>query len=348
MRGSIIKRFLPFNCYEFLKKLYIKIYRSNFLERIRMVSNSLSDLIRYSKYSATFKPSKSKISYESYIIFLYHKIEKGLSLRYVKVGFGKENINKLIIVLEDYYRIHGWGDICQAALSSLEAYYKFNNQKALSDIELLNKINKLKKYSLTYHSEEEVDCSGGIVEIFKKDINKSKLDFKEFAYSRYSIRNFISEEVDINIIREAISVAQKTPSVCNRQTSRVHIYSDTTIKNTVLKHQNGNAGFGENASKILIITNRLECFIGAHEKNQCYIDGGMYAMSLIYALHSLGVGTCALNLALNTVENIRLREAANISDSEVMIMMIAVGNIPDKFNVATSYRRDANRVMKIH
>lgn len=343
MSVTRFKKIIPAGCYNFMKEQYIKLHQSNFMERLRMLRNSVNDFMRYSEFSSTYKPSKSKVSYESYVIFLYHKIEKGLSLKNVKVGFGQKNIEKLLNILDDFLIKYGWNDICQAATNSLEAYYQFNKKNGYDDLNLINKINKFKDSDLKY-----AVCNGGIEEVFKKDIDKRKIDFREFAYSRYSIRNFIPEEVNMGIITEAVSIAQKTPSVCNRQTSRVHIYNDTAAKSAILKHQNGNIGFGENASKILIVTNSLECFIGSHEKNQCYIDGGMYAMSLIYALHSLGIGTCALNLALGSVESKKLRVIAQIPDSEVMIMMIAVGNIPDKFNVATSYRRDAESVISIH
>ena len=114
-----------------------------------------------------------------------------------------------------------------------------------------------------------------------------------------------------------------------------------------MAHQNGNAGFGDDADKVLIVTVELKDFRGPKERNQAYIDGGLFSMSLIYAMHSLGIGTCALNLSLNHKDELELLREAEIPHSEIAIMMIAIGKIPEQFYVADSARRDLEDVVKI-
>ena len=126
------------------------------------------------------------------------------------------------------------------------------------------------------------------------------------------------------MIKKAISIAQSTPSVCNRQTWRTHVFLDKEQIKEILKYQNGNRGFGEDAAAILIVTASLPYFIGVGERNQAFIDGGMYAMTLVYALHSLGLGTCCLNLWVSQVWILGCNEVAKIPCDEVLIMMIAV------------------------
>ena len=46
---------------------------------------------------------------------------------------------------------------------------------------------------------------------------------------------------------------------------------------------------------LLIIAMDLKAFVPAHERYQHWIDGGMFSMSIIYALHSLGLSSCCLN-----------------------------------------------------
>src|SRR5690606_37048856 len=111
---------------------------------------------------------------------------------------------------------------------------------------------------------------------------------------------------------------------------KVYVF-EGDYKMNVLKHQNGNSGFGQDADKVLIITAELMDFRGPRERNQAYIDGGMFSMSLMYALHSLGVGTCALNLSLNYNDELKLKKVAKIPESEVTIMMMALGRFPDEF-----------------
>ena len=71
-------------------------------------------------------------------------------------------------------------------------------------------------------------------------------------------------------------------------------------------------------------------------------------MSLIYSLHSLGMGTCPLNWSKNHDVDRRMRREARIADNEVVIMMIAVGHLPPEFNVARSSRNDLKETLVIH
>lgn len=152
--------------------------------------------------------------------------------------------------------------------------------------------------------------------------------------------------VEMDTIYNAIEIAQTTPSVCNRQASRVYIIDNKERMKEALKYQNGNAGFDEDINKLIILTSELNDFITSNERNQPYIDSGMYAMSLIYALHSLGLGTCPLNLAVDSDIDAELKRKINIPENEVLIMMIAVGHIPEEIPVAASKKIDIADVVK--
>ncbi|MEM7316122.1 MAG: nitroreductase family protein, partial [Planctomycetota bacterium] len=156
------------------------------------------------------------------------------------------------------------------------------------------------------------------------------------------------EPVDISVIKTAVRIAQKTPSVCNRQSGRVHIYGSEADKTRVLSHQAGNRGFGNQAAYVLIVTADLRCFASPGERFQSWIDGGMFAMSLIYALHAQGLGSCALNWSATSDRDIRMRKDAGIPDNEVVMMMISVGRLPESFPVARSPRKPLEEVATIH
>jgi nitroreductase len=70
-------------------------------------------------------------------------------------------------------------------------------------------------------------------------------------------------------------------------------------------------------------------------------------MSLIYALHSLNIGTCCLNWSVTYETDQALRRDAGIEDSETIIMMLAVGHLPDHFSVARSSRRKVEEILII-
>lgn len=94
-----------------------------------------------------------------------------------------------------------------------------------------------------------------------------------------------------------------------------------------------------------MITARLDCFLTVEERYQHWIDGGLFAMSLIYALHSLGLGSCCLNWSVAPATDRAFKEAAGIADDQSIIMLLAVGHLPERLRVARSERRPLDEVL---
>lgn len=328
----LIKFILP-------KKLVNRIIQSRRKKRLKQEYEQ--DFNQFITHSFTFGKNKDKRHYEAELIFYYHKIEKGLAMPKPRLGFGKENIEYLVKILKRYVKKYGWDEVSATSLSALEEYYYFHDNNGLNFKKLFNEIEKIKK-SIPSNIEQGI---GGTISVDKKEIDQSLIDFKTFTSTRYSIRDFEPGHVSDELIKEAVEISQKTPSVCNRHSWKVYSYSNKKDKSKILEYQNGNRGFGHLADKILIVTMDLRDFRGAIERHQAYIDGGMYSMTLIYALHSLGIGTCPLNLSIVNNTEKGLKEVTGISDSEVFMMMIAVGHIPNQLKVARSPRRDIDEVL---
>jgi nitroreductase len=94
------------------------------------------------------------------------------------------------------------------------------------------------------------------------------------------------------------------------------------------------------------VTSDLKCFTGVTERNEAYVDGGMFAMSLLYALHHQGVGACPLNWMVPSSVDAKLRRVLPIPQNEKVIMVISVGHMPDKLRVAKSVRRPTEHFVK--
>lgn len=311
----------------------------------QLTSNYGYDFQRFYNWSSLKKKKYSQIQLRALITMDYHRIEKGLALREPRVGFGRDVVQRLLSNLQMYQQTFGIDRTGQIALNSLFAYYNFNKENGVNDDLLYQNIDVLRK---TVIDSNEITNCGGILKVTKKSIlDTAKIELKNFFESRYSVRHFTSEEVDISLIKQAVKMAQKTPSVCNRQSSKVYVFTEDEDKKKVLSYQNGNRGFGEQVSKVLIVTSDLEHFVSIGERNQCWIDGGMFAMSLIYALHSLGLGTCCLNWSVEREIDRELRKVAGVNDSEAIIMMIAIGHIPEQLNIAQSPRKKLEEVLII-
>ncbi|NEO22730.1 MAG: hypothetical protein F6K57_26360 [Moorea sp. SIO4A5] len=225
---------------------------------------------------------------------------------------------------------------------TLEAYCDFHEKRNYDVFDLRNILHTFSK------TDSNKYVSGGTITVCKQEILDSiNKNFETLALKRFSIRNFSEGSIDIGLILKAIKIAQKSPSVCNRQSSFVYIIESEELKTKALNYQNGNRGFGHLADKILILTSNLRAFYSIEERNQAFIDGGIFGMSLVYALHSLGLGTCTLNWSASKQRDIELRKAIAIRENEVVIFMIAVGLLPENFDVPCSQRKNLEDVFQI-
>lgn len=297
------------------------------------------------KYSGTENPKFTKEAHKSELIFYYHKIEKGLSLKKIKPFFGMKAVAYLIDSLCDYVNKYGFDNISEIAYANISSYFEFH--RSLLDKEILEQLEEKFKSLIYFKDYYEISNEDYGINIKKKyDIQKN-YNFKELCLNRHSIRQFTEENVEMNIIYQALEIAQLTPSVCNRQANRVYIIDNKEKMKKALKYQNGNSGFEEDINKLLIVTSELNSFKTSNERNQPYIDGGMYCMTLIYALHSLGLGTCPLNLALDSDVDRELKQEINIPENQVLIMMIAIGHIPEEVPVAASKKMNYKESFKL-
>ena len=305
--------------------------------------NYIYDIKRFLQASSIGRRINTKTKLEALITREYHRIEKGLSFENPRVGFAPSVVQNLLSLLDKYRGKYDFDETGQIALNVLFAYHKFNLEHGLNDEQLGRKLKEIKA---EIPQNKNITRQGGTLKLSKQEVfADAKLDLQAFFQSRYSIRQFASEPVDMSLIEAAVKLAQKTPSVCNRQSSKVYVFSSDEDKKKVLSYQNGNRGFGDRASKVLIVTSDLGHFFSITERNQCWIDGGMFAMSVVYALHSLGVGTCCLNWCVNYQADRALKKAVDISNSESIIIMIAVGHLPEKFSVANSARKNLEEVL---
>ncbi|MEO1690403.1 MAG: nitroreductase family protein [Cyanobacteria bacterium J06631_6] len=327
----------------FVKQSPLRDYYYNCLFLINLFKNYSYDFRRFLTYSATQHPYQTKQRHQGRITAHYHQIEKGLSLHNTRVGFGKEVVRHLVMMLQTYQQNYGADELTQVALDTLFAYYKFNLEAGQDNPQLYQQLTALKQIE-----RQEPSKIGGTIAVTKEQIQQAIAgDFNKFVQARHSVRQFdATKTVDPQAIEQAVAMAIKTPSVCNRQTWKVYSYSDRDAKKRILAHQNGNRGFGDSASQILIVTSDLNYFMTPAERHQCFIDGGMFAMSLVYGLHSLGLGSCCLNWSADYKRDLALKSEAAISPAESVIMMIAVGHLPESFIVASSPRKDVADILQ--
>ncbi|UII22658.1 nitroreductase family protein [Fulvivirga ligni] len=307
------------------------------------------DASRYLKYSAFIK-RHDNYSFEELlgrITALYHVLEKGIVMVNRKTGFGKDRVLLLCEYLDKYNRagFDNENSQYQAALRTLRTYVRIHEEENI-DLDWLETKSLVKLFQRI--SENKSFNTTGFLLKKGEDIRQAaKGDFASLVYSRHSIRNFSESKVDIDRIESAIRFAQQSPSVCNRQSSKVYILQKKDLVQKALNCQTGNRGFGHLVDTLLIVTSSLQYFNSIGERNQSFIDGGMFSMSLLYALHYCELGACPLNWSTDRQADLALRNVIDIDDEDNIIMMIAVGNIPSELMVASSARKQLKEIIKV-
>lgn len=275
----------------------------------------------FEKYAFVDSECETLEQFEASIIRLYHTIEKGLAYEEYRACFGKDNVEKLITSLEQYAS-RGYDTTAffyETALSCLNAYIQKNKASGYEDKAFEERVGKL---------PGKANNVGGTI-IVLSPVNPELLTYKQLVTSRHSIRHFSEKPVDVELLKEAIKLAQFTPSACNRQGWKTRIVADKEKIKTILANQNGNRGFGQELDKLLIVTADLRAQQKSREAFQAFIDGGMYAESILNCLYSKGIGSVPLSAALTADQEKNVRAAVGMDDAEVLIMFIGVGNYPE-------------------
>ncbi|EOJ96029.1 hypothetical protein WOQ_02711 [Enterococcus faecalis EnGen0340] len=329
----LLKKKLPKSVVEKLRivKEYFNSYRLFCLDRKRF-------LTYYSK-----KNSNKEENIKAQLIFWGHSIEKGLSRQNIRLGFGKNVVTKLLEYMEKYDKL-GFDKQNYCYLNSMSIMRKYIeiHEKNHFDLDYIPRrydviLNKIKE------SNTEV---GGVVEFnLENRLDRKKVDFKYLALNRYSIRDYDSSDVDLGLINEAIEIALKSPSVCNRQSARLYIINDKKEIKEMLQLQGGFNGY-ELPPCLILVTSDIQDFIDISERNQPYIDGGIFAMSLIYALEYQGFATCTLNTMFDSKKIKKTRNLLGVPESENLIVYISVGNFKNKYSVPKSFRYPMSEITR--
>lgn len=312
-----------------------------------LISNFYNDYCLYKKYATAFSKKDLK-NKEADLILNYHSLEKGMLFENMKSGFAKNriiNLHKILKEKEILNNIHrsqikvGYQVICK--------YYELHLEKKID----ISKFYTKEQYDF-YKSvlQKNYDnCFSGIYQWEKDDFYKdiTTKGFEAFAKSRQSIRNFTGLRIPHEKLNKVIEIANTAPSVCNRQASNVYLIEDKTKIDNILKVQGGFTGYTENVNQLLIVTNDRKYYYTVGERNQFYIDGGIYLLNLLYALHYMKIANCPANWGKTKKDEKKLLPYIQIPESEKIICLIPIGEAKNTFNTTLSKRRPVEETLTV-
>lgn len=322
-----------------MKHLIKTKYR--FLLPLIILPEYFSEWLRYVRHSGVvFRSDEQKL--RARIIAQYHILEKGLTMPESRTGFGQPQAVELAVLCEQYTGQFGT-DECQIrhAVGVLKEYCHFQEERGFAlDGETVRKVDQLAALFQEATGEQVITTPGEYFALTEEP-------FPRFAKSRCSVRNYSSEPVDAEKIKAAVEVAKKSPSSCNRQGTKVHLEMRKEVLSRILEIQSGNRGFGHLAQAAIVVKGDIRACFNVYENHMPYVDGGMFAMSLLYALHHEHLVACPLNCYLSKAKLGEIARLCEFEESEVPIVMIAVGVAPDSFKIASSPRLDESQIITV-
>jgi len=147
----------------------------------------------------------------------------------------------------------------------------------------------------------------------------------QLAQHRRSVRWFDGRPVPRELIDRAVLIAGLSPSACNRQPFRFAIFDDPELCQTVGKIPKGTPGWVHNIPCFIVIVGTLAAFDKEKDRHIPYIDGGLAAMALCFALESQGVSSCCVNWPDLADTEARMAETLGLAKYERPIMCLAIG-----------------------
>ena len=291
------------------------------------------DARRFLSYSSSLVPVLDQQNLAARITERYHAVEKGLSLPEPRPGFGIAPVGAVLRLTERYVSRYGKDDVVEAAYGALSAYVAFNQAAGLSneDIPHFNAI----KTALG----AETTRSGGTIEITRDEVLEAVKGVDlDFFTARHSTRQFTDAPVSLEDLEFAARAGATAPAVCNREFSQVQVWRNRSDIDRLLAIQGGARGFADGIPCLAMITVSLRNYWDAAERNQAWIDGGLFAMNFMLGLHSRGLGSVPLNWAKPPSKNREMLEAAGLSEDTAIIMLIGIGNLRGNYRVAASPR----------
>lgn len=314
---------------------------SNFLQKVNLKKlekelekNYNTDFRLYKKNSSVFSRDNFGKK-ESEITLRYHSIEKGFLHNPIRYRFAKQRVEELLFMMKDDEIIKNKDRVqIQSAIASLCNYYETHaeNNKDISDFFPISEYEFLKAQIITPLDSIKRHT-------YESFFSKRDDNFSDFSNSRCSVRSFTGEKIPIKTIENVINLANNVPSVCNRQSVSVLLIENKKIIDDILHVQGGLTGYSEKINQLLVVVSNRNYFYSIGERNQLYIDGGLYLMNLLYALHYYKIGACPAHWGMQVEADEIMRKLLNISDELQIISLVVIGIPTDSFTTTLSLRK---------
>lgn len=164
--------------------------------------------------------------------------------------------------------------------------------------------------------------------------------YDAFIRKRHSVREYTPRIIDEKTLEEIVQTALLCPSECNMQPCKVY-YSDDFEK---IRKLMSDKMVMKDVYNLLVITVN-KGFYAAGDLFQSWIDGGIFAESLIMAIHSRGLGACLFQCLKISPHYQKLKDSIGIPQNEDIVCCVGLGYLKDEYNIIETHRSTVSEMM---
>lgn len=332
---DVLRRCLPPWAILVLKSAYVSL---------ELIAAFGYDFVRYRRYSSSVIGTSNRHNLQAMITERYHSLEKGMSLPSPRPAFGARPVADVLKLAELYVSKFGSDDFIKTVAAVLTAYLAFN-QNVTSDEGEIPHVERIRAFLETVGP---LDVEAGTRVIRRAEVvAATEAVTLDFFKTRNTVRQFSGCGITREEIEFAAHAARQAPAVCNRQFGRVYVYQDVDSIRQVLEVQGGARGFAGEISGLAVVTANLRSYWNDTQRNQAWVDGGLFAMSFIFGLHAQGIGSVCLNWSKTPRVDQEMRSLTGIPQDEAIIMLVGFGRLKEEYRVASSPRRPIDSLLVV-
>ncbi|AHM59915.1 nitroreductase [Flammeovirgaceae bacterium 311] len=274
-----------------------------------------------------------------------HRIEKGLISIPLKNIFALDYIEETISAYEKVSAGSSEVDTIKWAKDVLQEYF--------SVVESHDVIERAKERYNQCNSNLPLNSfisTSPYLPYERKTSVKSNIEFEEFlrlCQQRRSVRWYEQVKVPHVLIKQAITAALYSPSACNRQPFRFIFIDDPEKLKMAGFLPMGATSFAHNIPMIAILIGDLTAYFDERDRHVIYIDGGLAAMSFMFALETLGLSSCPINWPDIEEREKKLDKFLSLSPHERCIMFISIGFPLEEGKIPFSQKKSVDGVHKM-
>ncbi|MCC5933562.1 MAG: nitroreductase family protein [Candidatus Cyclonatronum sp.] len=178
---------------------------------------------------------------------------------------------------------------------------------------------------------------------------KSGVTYEQFlklTQQRRSVRYFEQKEVPYELIEKAVRAATYSPSACNRQPFEFRIFTDEQMKNMVGSIPMGIRPFYENIPVMILLVGKLSAYLSERDRHVIYLDGGLFSMSFVLALETLGLSSVTINWPDIEYLEQKMENLIGVADDERVLMCIGVGYADSEGGIPFSQKKTPDQLLK--